>query len=335
MLQQTANEAYARPRLIFAAAVVVLLMTAPASAQVQVQIFPSDMSWGVGPPFSNQQNAGSNISGTACTSIPARACLAVNDSSNFAQFFAVGARRIRPTDLIPLQPNQVGQFMFSSVGAEGAAFDGDRFYVIGSRGQASPATERADFLAFRFKFDAAGPPVPPTLPEVERSDRLREAITAAVQAGQFGPSLQSPNNVGIEGVAVRDGRMFIGLRTPSPANGPFIMSVGAEAVFGTGNLNFGVRALNLGAGIGIRDMATISTGILILTGPSADVAAAPSLFHLTLGTGMVSKLGDIVEPTDRKAEALLVLQEDPEFIRFLVMFDGIENGGPIEYFVPR
>jgi hypothetical protein len=61
----------------------------------------------------------------------------------------------------------------------------------------------------------------------------------------------------------------------------------------------------------------------------------PSLFHLTLGTGMVSKLGDIVGPTDRKAEALLVLQEDPEFIRFLVMFDGIENGGPIEYFVPR
>ena len=47
---------------------------------------------------------------------------------------------------------------------------------------------------------------------------------------------------------------------------------------------------------------------------------------------MVNKLGDIVGPTDRKAEALLVLQEDPEFIRFLVMFDGIENGGPIEYF---
>ena len=48
MLQQTANEACAKPRLIFAAAVVVLLMAAPASAQVQVQIFPSDMSWGVG-----------------------------------------------------------------------------------------------------------------------------------------------------------------------------------------------------------------------------------------------------------------------------------------------
>jgi Protein of unknown function (DUF3616) len=160
----------------------------------------------------------------------------------------------------------------------------------------------------------------------------QEAITAAVQAGQFGPSLQSPSDVGIEGVAVKDRRMFIGLRAPSSANGPFIMAVGAELVFGTGNLNFGVRALNLGEGIGIRDMAKISTGILVLTGPSADV---PSLFHLKLDTGMVSKLGDIVEPTDRKAEALLVLQEDPEFIRFLVMFDGVENGGPIEYFVSR
>ena len=156
-----------------------------------------------------------------------------------------------------------------------------------------------------------------------------------MQAGQFGPSLQSPSDVAIEGVAVKDRRMFIGLRAPSSPNGPFIMAVGEEAVFGTGNLSFAVRALNLGEGIGIRDLATISTGILILTGPSADVAAAPSLVHLTLGTGMVSKLGDIVGPTDRKAEALLVLQEDPEFIRFLVMFDGIENGGPIEYSVPR
>ena len=336
MLQQVGSEG-AKPRQILAACAtgVVLLMAAPASAQVQVQIFPSDVSWGVGPLFSNEQNAGSNISGTACTSIPARACLAVNDSSNFAQFFSLGAPRLRPTDLIRLQPNQVGQLTFSSVGAEGASFDGDRFYVIGSRGQASPATERSDFLAFRFKFDAAGPPVPPTLPEVERSDRLREAITAAVQAGQLGSSLQSPSDVGIEGVAVRDGRMFIGLRAPSPANGPFIIAVSAEAVFSTGNLNFAVRALNLGEGIGIRDLAKISTGFLILTGPSADVAAAPSLFHLKLDTGMVSKLGDIVEPTDRKAKALLVLQEDPEFIRFLVMFDGIENGGPIEYFVSR
>ena len=84
-----------------------------------------------------------------------------------------------------------------------------------------------------------------------------------MQAGQFGPSLQSLSGVGIEGVAVKDRRMFIGLRAPAPANGPFIMAVSAEAVFGTGNLNFGVRALNLGEGIGIRDLATISTGILI------------------------------------------------------------------------
>jgi hypothetical protein len=335
MLQQFGSQR-AKLRLAFAAwAYVLVLAAAPAHAQVEVQIFPTDVNWGVDPPFSNEQNARSNISGTACTAIGARACLAVNDSSNFAQLFALGARRIRPIDLIPLQPNQVGHFTFSSVDAEGAAFDGDYFYVIASHGQVSPATEEADFLAFRFKFDAARPPVPPNLPEVERSQRLREAIATALQAGQFGPPLQRPGNVDIEGVAVRDGRMFIGLRAPSPATGPFIMAVGAEAVFGTGNLNVGVRELNLGEGIGIRDLATISTGILILTGPTSDVAAAPSLFHLSFTTGAVSKIGDIVEPTDRKAEALLVLQEDPEFIRFLVMFDGVENGGPIEYFVSR
>jgi hypothetical protein len=334
MLQQTASERCGNSRIILVAAgVLVLLTAAPVSAQVE--IFPSDVEWAVAPPFSNDQNARSNISGAACVAIGAHGCLAVNDTSNFAQFFALGTHRIAAASVIPLQPNQVGQFTFGSVDAEGAAFDDNHFYVVGSRGQASPATDEADFLAFRFKFDPAHPPVPPALPKVERSERLREAINTALQSGLFGSPLLRPQAFGIEGVAVKDGKMFVGFRAPSVNGKAFIMIVNADAVFGTGNLNIDVKPLSLGQGIGIRDLAMISTGLLVLSGPSAGVAAAPSLFHFDVDTGLVSLLGNIVEPADRKAEALLVLREDPEFISFLLMFDGIENGGPIQYFVSR
>jgi hypothetical protein len=334
MLQQIVSERCANSRLIFAAVgVLVLLTAAPVSAQVQ--IFPSDVDWAVLPAFSNDQNAGTNISGAACTANGARVCLAVNDRSNFAQFFALGIRRIRPEVVIPLQPAQHGNLTFSSVDAEGAAFDGDHFYVVGSHGQASPLSDEAGFLAFRFRFDPAKPPTLSNIPHVDRSVRLRDAIEQAAQSGLFGSTLFRPQVFDIEGVAVRDGKMFIGFRAPSPNAGPFIMTVAADAIFGTGNLIVNVRPLNLGQGIGIRDLVKISTGILVLTGPTADEAAAPSLFHLNDSTGAVSLLGNIVAPTDRKAETLLVLQEDPEFLRFLLMFDGVANGGPIEYFVSR
>jgi hypothetical protein len=326
------NKRFTNSRLIFAAAgVLVLLTAAPVSAQVQ--IFPSEVDWTVLPPFSNDQNAGTNISGAACTDIGARICLAVNDRSNFAQFFALGNRRIRPAGVIPLQPAQVGPLTFSRVDAEGAAFDGEHFYVVGSHGRASPPSEKANFLAFRFRVDPAHPPVPPNLPLVDRSVRLREAIKTAIQSGLFGPGNFQVEDFDVEGLAMKDGRMTIGFRAPV-TNVAFIMTVSAEAVFGTGNLNIDVRPLKLGEGIGIRDLATISTGILVLTGPAADLPA-PSLFHIDNTTGAVSLLGNIVEPTNRKAETLLVLHGDPEFVRFLLLFEGVENGAPIEYFVSR
>ena len=66
---------------------------------------------------------------------------------------------------------------------------------------------------------------------------------------------------------------------------------------------------------GIRDLAAVSTGILVLSGSAGDQAAAPSLFHVDAVSGAVAKLGTVAEPTDRKAKTLLVLAEDPEFGR--------------------
>jgi hypothetical protein len=66
-----------------------------------------------------------------------------------------------------------------------------------------------------------------------------------------------------------------------------------------------------------------------------DLAGRPSLFHFNDGTGQVTPIAEMVEPFDRKAEGLLLLQEDPEFYRVLLLFDGVPDGGPIEYAAPR
>lgn len=338
MSQQTAREHKAHWPMIFTAAGVLLLLTGtPLTAQVQ--IFPSDAKWAVAPPFGDERNPKPSISGAACSTVDRRACLAANDASNFAQLFALGTTRIRPASTIQLQAAQLNQLTFKSIAAEGVAFADDRFYVVGSRGQTSPVSDEASFLAFRFRPEVSGtlappPLVPPSLLHVDRSVRVREAITAGIQSNLFGLGNQQLQDFDVQGVAVRNGQMFVGFAAPAPANGPFIMTVAAEAIFGSADLNINVRALNLGH-IGIRDLASISTGILLLTGPAGDQPGAASLFHLKLDTGAVSLLGNVVAPTNRRAETVLVLQEDPEFVRFLLLFDDVENGGPIEYFVSR
>ncbi len=79
----------------------------------------------------------------------------------------------------------------------------------------------------------------------------------------------------------------------------------------------------------------MSDGVLILAGPGRGVSARASLFHWNDETGQLRQLGVIAEPANRNAEALVVLDDDPEFVRFLLMFDGEPNGGPLEYFVSR
>jgi hypothetical protein len=333
MLQDIVSRRWAGRPLLAAGAL--FLSTIPLAAQVQ--IFPSDAQWTVSPAFDTHVQAHKNISGAACTEIGGRGCIAVNDVTNLAQIFTKSGTLIRPADIIKLQPDQVEHRVFTSVDAEGAGFDGEHFYIIGSHALASPISDPPPFfLAFRIKVIHTRPPTSGTVP-VERSERVREAITAAILTGAFGPvQLQQ---ISAEGIAVKDGRMFIGFRAPLLGGSALLMSLDAEAVFATGpnppNLNADVKKLTLGNGHGIRDLALGATGLLILSGPVTDTAAAPSLFQFDLPNGPLRQLGTVVSPTDRKAETLLLLQDDPEFVRFLVMFDGVDNGGPIEYFVSR
>jgi hypothetical protein len=53
-------------------------------------------------------------------------------------------------------------------------------------------------------------------------------------------------------------------------------------------------------------------------------------------SGALKKLSELgATPAGAKAETLLVLEQQPQRYRVLVMHDGLANGAPMEYWLPR
>lgn len=329
-----------------------ILGHAPAVAQPEVS--PTDgVTWTVNPAFGQAGEGRDNVSGVTCMALPpARtSCLVANDSTRSAQFFTISGTTIRPGNFVAITPAAPAGTLAFNPNMEGAANDGRFFYVVTSRG-AGAATLLPDpsFLVARFPLDAGTPPLPPqpvpfaspaTAGAIQISDRIRTALTAGIPIPDLAGQQLNRENAQIEGIAVRDRPrgdrvLHLGFRAPIISGKAFIASVPVESAFATsGALNPVVTALALGPTIGIRDLAAVSDGVLILAGPGRGVAERASLFHWNDTTGELKQVATIAEPANRNAEALLVLDEDPELFRFLLMFDGVPNGGPLEYTAPR
>ncbi|MGO4122976.1 hypothetical protein AB4Z01_01190 [Inquilinus sp. YAF38] len=106
--------------------------------------------------------------------------------------------------------------------------------------------------------------------------------------------------------------------------------------------------LALGDNVGIRDLAKVKDGVLILSGRSDDERGdqkftceeqrtppwpLSSVWFWSGKDGEVAKpLGPLpgVAATD-SAETLLVLDESTTAYRVLVLFDGVANGKPVEF----
>lgn len=165
------------------------------------------------------------------------------------------------------------------------------------------------------------------MPLLERDDVLR-------------PHLEQPderNGLDIEAVAYRDGRLYFGLRAPSLDEKAQVLEVEAAALFeGGGKLLR--HELKVGAGRGIRDMAAIEAGFLLLVGASAadDQAVAREFaFWFWPGPGGAAEEVGKLTATGGKAEGLLVMEEAAGRLRVLVFHDGVKEGEPREYVIRR
>ena len=342
-----------RSDVVVALVVAAALSATPASAQTE--IIPSDQTWTVQPAFGVNGEGRDNVSGATCMTTPLAGrtpCLVVNDSTRFAQIFSVAGTTIRPGVTVGITAAPPPSPLAVNPNMEGAAHDDRFFYVVSSRGRPLAAGQPdTSFLVARFPVDAvtsSASPVPsasgPTVGGIEISTRIRTALTAGIPVPGIPAQQLDRTNAEIEGVAVRERQvrpapertLHLGFRAPVLGGKAFIVSALVDNVFATsGALTSTVTPLALGDNIGIRDLATLSDGLMILAGPGRSVTGRGTLFHWNDTTGQLRQLAVLSEPANRNGEALLVLQEDPEFFRVLVMFDGVANGGPLEYFVPR
>ena len=331
-----------RIHLFLTSAVAALAGAAPASADV---LEPQSPAWQLSEPFKKSADARTNISGAACatTSPPLKSCLVVNDEKKYAQFFAIEGTTINPGKVIRLLSDQAS----GDPDAEGTAYDDGYFYVVGSHGRKRHHPDDSNptsYHLFRFPVDkvTGEPPFPISADEVigvEASvTRLRGAIKDALPADYDKPL--GDNGANIEGIAVKGDLMYLGFRGPSKGGNAYILTVDAKAVF-TENMPLKAKLIDpplpLGTTTGIRDIAAVSGGLLLLTGPVNEQQIAPAVVFYNTSSG---KLGTIhtlnVADSTAKAETLLVLSDiSGEPWRVLVMFDGPENGAPTQYLVPR
>lgn len=302
--------------------------------------------------FDKSKDARTNISGAACatTTPPLQSCIIVNDEKKYAQFFSVDGTTLEPGKVIRLLDEDVK----GDPDAEAAAYSDGYFYITGSHGRSRNSDDKnnTSYVVFRFAVDkTTGKPdfkiSDDKVVGVDASLRLREVIAKAGDISKTGEPVSahydkplSDNGDNIEGMAAKGSRLYFGLRGPSDNKHAFTLSVDADALFTKDRpLDPRVAALELGEDTGIRDLAAVKDGLLILSGPVNDQNVTPAVFLLQENGGGLHKLGELEIPkalSGDKAETLLVLSDDAgKPWRALVMFDGPANGGPTEYELPR
>jgi hypothetical protein len=182
--------------------------------------------------------------------------------------------------------------------------------------QSDPARNRL----FRIAFDPAAGTVG-KLEQIDLGKRLRKDPLLGLFVGV--PSKE--NGIDIEGLAFRDGRLYVGFRGPVLRDNYVpVMTLEFDRP-----KQYVLKFVRLD-GQGIRDMVAIADGLLILSGPVND---APGPFCLWWWDGNdqvpgkdrpvkeTVLLGQVSTPGGAKAEGLALLSESPGEAQVLVVYD--------------
>ena len=301
-----------------------------------------------------------DVSGIACDSSTRRPrlCLVVDDETQGAQIVLLQDNELRAGGFIPLT---VAQFAGEplELDAEGVAFDAGQFYVVGSHGRPrhddDPETDAkkkpkndARAAASRQIFRIALPASAVDMKSGEvvgKADITPSSALAAILKDQpdLKPFYDAPldkNGVTIEGIAVRDRRLFIGMRGPVLGADAIVLSVAEPAVFDGQASEPTLHRLALGQDTsgqprGVRDLVRYRDGFLVLAGPVNDppkkmpIRAGDYALYAWDGQRPPERRLDLdVYGKKFKPEALLPLDDDARRARLLLMFDGPEEGSP-------
>jgi hypothetical protein len=344
--------------------IVLGLMTSAAPAE----ILPSSASWSVEPPFGKGSAARQALSGVTCVADTKR-CIVVNDEKKYAQFFSIHPQQLVPEDVIRLLPDDIDGVEMKEIDAEGVAYSAPaglkiaHLYVVGSHGlsRKKGSFQPSRFFLFRFAVDSStglptfdfGDEYPE--PAIERTSLLRDTLRNDPVIGSYAEQKLDRNGVVIEGVAGLGENILLGLRSPCIVNAGVahaqLLRLPANELFKDKPPSATRIGLPLGDNVGVRDLAAVEGGVLILAGRSDDDRGdgrytcgemrapprpLPSVWFWDGESDNARSFGPLpgVDAGD-SAEGLVVLDETDGVYRVLVLFDGIENGGPVEFVIEK
>jgi len=173
-------------------------------------------------------------------------------------------------------------------------------------------------------------------PDSKIQQRLREVIEQDPVLGLFARIPSKENGVDIEGLAADERLLYAGFRGPILRGGHVpVMRFAFDDPAGTYKLLY----ITLG-GRGVRSLARVSDGFLILAGPLNNGPGTFQLYHWNgkdmipgdghpdEDTGKTTLLRDLAVPTDGKPEGLVVMEETDAHYDLILVFDGIPGAAP-------
>ncbi|MCI0700105.1 MAG: DUF3616 domain-containing protein [Planctomycetia bacterium] len=227
---------------------------------------------------------------------------------------------------------------------EAVAADDDVVYVVGSHSRVrqlpapdapyadarakmtaiKKAPERDVLIRFKLKTNGRGSGL--------KTSSLRRAITNNRVLAPFANLPSKENGIDIEGLAIRGKQLYIGFRGPV-LRGNFVPVLVTRFGKSKGDVLF----VNL-EGRGIRAMAAVSDGFLILAGPMGDGPGSFQIYHWNGGdclpgadpAGSCVLLCELPVPAGQKPEGFAVLEKSGAY-EFVLVSDGAPNGGPTAY----
>ena len=231
---------------------------------------------------------------------------------------------------------------------EGAASDGKFLYVIGSHSVRRKEVEadrtyrknrdrlldlgphEDSYRLYRIKLDSDG--------QVESEDQLslQETLEGDEILKLFCPIPSKENGVDIEGIAVRDGKVYLGFRGPV-LRGNYVPVLSFE--FEEPD-DYELSFVELD-GRGVRDLAATEDGFLILAGPVGDGDGTYQL-HWWNGEDCIpgdgapegeTKLLGKIDAAGGKPEGVAVVSEDSDRWEILLAADGRKAAS--KYAVPK
>jgi len=285
---------------------------------------------------------GRDLSGAA--SFGGDKALVISDETRAAQEVSIdrAARTLTAGKEVPLLPGSGPELDLEGVAA---LIEPRAYFLVGSQAlsRKGGVLEPDRGGLFRLPVDEAGAPDAGAVTKID----LRAVLAADAELKPFVDKSADENGLDIEGLAGREGVLFLGLRAPVRDGEATILSMEVDALWRGQASSGGDRAtvmhhrIALGEGRGIRDLVALAddAGFLLLAGPSGGggggkksaLGEAYEFWHWP-GPGSpavrLGPLGPAATSDQAKAEGLLILSQSSTRIEGIVFHDGPKNGAP-------